>query len=787
MFNIAKDKKLKSLQSSRGAKSGGSSDKASRPPKRSRREGDSLEKRSFVSEKQGFCGMDDSGAEEDVQQAQKEVAKNTHSSQLSETSVVKPRDLDLSVQLPTFDYQHYASVPEDDDAMLQDDEQPAPVTSEHLPPPKNSNPLVPIHHTATETIDQELKNHTSISRRHLRIYWDYKHDCWKGLVLGRNGAFIDNKYLPATSVGMLKHGSKIQIASIEATFKLPQTMVENTTDESEAEDVSPSTNRPSATPPSEAGAMSLSPSKVAGSRTRIHIKNVKKPSLPQSVVALDADGQPMPPRKRGPGRPPKDGIMSNRERREIARAQKAAEAKRANGGVTPPPTGRAKAFRPPVKREVGDPSKPEKRKYTKRKRAEIDEDIRTTRKTRPSRSRSPDYPSKESLTEDQLAKPPDNYARLIYDILVDIHPRELGLRQIYRELKKKFPYFVHVVQTEGWQSSVRHNLNSEHTKLSEKGQKDGKGWAWRAIKGAMEPKEELEKKRKAQAAAAAAKANANNMHTAPRYPPSVPPRPGQQWQPQQGQMFMYPGMPPNGTGHPPPFYAQPIHQQGVPWAQPYPQGPPPGQPQNVPLRSGSGPPPFPPNQPGPPWPYPTTAHVLPGLGQTHGGPAHPSPPAQNGQPGAAAPSDSPNFERPPSPRMVSARSEIATSPCSVQGMTILGRFIDEIVKDYESEQDKVRAREVFEDAKRVVLCDAPEPSFSEDADKQKMFGVMIDFVRGILKDYPNPGYIRRPVVDAAAEQGLHAERADEANTGGEGKDVEMEGHEKAKSQGQEEL
>jgi hypothetical protein len=120
-------------------------------------------------------------------------------------------------------------------------------------------------------------------------------------------------------------------------------------------------------------------------------------------------------------------------------------------------------------------------------------------------------------------------------------------------------------------------------------------------------------------------------------------------------------------------------------------------------------------------------------------------------------------------------------------MTILGRFIDEIVKDYESEQDKVRAREVFEDAKRVVLCDAPEPSFSADADKQKMFGVMIDFVKGILKDYPNPGYIRRPVVEAVAEQGLHAEGADEANNGGEGKDVEMEGHEKAKSQGQEEV
>jgi hypothetical protein len=803
-YNKAKDRKAKSLQSSHGAKSGGSSDKASRPSKRSRKEGGSLVKRSVVSEKGGFCGMDDSGAEEDVQQQRKETVRQTHSSQPSETSIVKPQDLDLNVPLPTFDYQHYASLLNADDAVFEDDEQPAPVTSEHLPPPKNSNPLVPIHHTITETVEEELKNHTSISRRHLRIEWDYKNDCWKARVLGRNGAFIDNKYLAAGSVGILKHGSKIQIAAVEATFKLPQTMIDNTTDESEAEEeVSPSMNKQSATPPSEEGAMSMSPSKVVGARTKIHLKLVKKSSLPQAAVPVNADGQPMPQKKRGPGRPPKDGVMSNRERREIARAIKAAEAKEANGGVTPPPTGRAKPIRPPVKPEVADPTKPEKRKYTKRKRAETDDilpsiegedadaaggsddEARATRKARPSRSRSPDYPPKESLTEDQLAKPPDNYARLIYDILIDIHPRELGLRQIYRELKKKWPYFVHVVQTEGWQSSVRHNLNSEHEKLFEKGQKDGKGWAWRAIKGAMEPKEELEKKRKAQAAAAAAKANANNMPNGPRYPPQGPPRPGQQWQPQQGQMFMYPGMPPNVTGHPQPFYPPPMPPHGVPWQQPYPQGPGPGPPQSVPLRGGTGPPPFPPNQPGQPWPYPANGHPPPGAVQMFERPIRPPPSNQNSQQRGAASSGSPNLERPPSPGTMLAKVENAKNPCSAQGMLILARFIDAIVKEYKSEQDKVRSREVFEITKRVVLHEAPEPSFTADSDKE-MFGPMIEFVRNIAKDYPNPDFVRRPVEAGDGRKGLEAEGADEENGGdGDGnEDVEMEGNEKEAEQDQ---
>src|SRR5947209_20502625 len=115
--------------------------------------------------------MDDSGPDDDLQQPPKKPAKKNHSSQRSEASVVKPQDLDLNVPLRTFDYTRYASVLAADDAVLDDDEQPAPVTFEHLPP-NNSNPLVPIHHTVADSVDQELKNHTSISRRQLRIYWD---------------------------------------------------------------------------------------------------------------------------------------------------------------------------------------------------------------------------------------------------------------------------------------------------------------------------------------------------------------------------------------------------------------------------------------------------------------------------------------------------------------------------------------------------------------------------------------------------------------------------------------
>jgi hypothetical protein len=132
-----------------------------------------------------------------------------------------------------------------------------------------------------------------------------------------------------------------------------------------------------------------------------------------------------------------------------------------------------------------------------------------------------------------------------------------------------------------------------------------------------------------------------------------------------------------------------------------------------------------------------------------------------------------------------AKVENAKNPCSAQGMLILARFIDAIVKEYKSEQDKVRSREVFEITKRVVLHEAPEPSFTADSDKE-MFGPMIEFVRNIAKDYPNPDFVRRPVEAGDGRKGLEAEGADEENGGdGDGnEDVEMEGNEKEAEQDQ---
>ena len=109
-------------------------------------------------------------------------------------------------------------------------------------------------------------------------------------------------------------------------------------------------------------------------------------------------------------------------------------------------------------------------------------------------------------------------------------------------------------------------------------------------------------------------------------------------------------------------------------------------------------------------------------------------------------------------------------------MEILARFIAAIVEESKSEPDRVRSREVFEDAKMVVLHGAPEPIFTAESDRE-MFPPMVKFVRDILKDYPNPDFVRVPKRNEV--KGKEAEKARIGDGDGSG-DVEMEGNEEKK-------
>ncbi|GKT60777.1 forkhead domain-containing protein [Colletotrichum tofieldiae] len=174
-----------------------------------------------------------------------------------------------------------------------------------------------------------------------------------------------------------------------------------------------------------------------------------------------------PNKKRGPGRPPKNGFMSKREQRLLKKAQQEMAKK-----TLPQPT----PGEPPIKRKVGRPRKhplpeeggdrPEKRKYKPRKPKGEDgaegsdaERRAKEKKEKKVRPKSPPLELKiEDYTEEQLQKPNKNYGVLIDETLTAAGPDGLTLKQIYKRITQRYPWFYFHTETKGWESSVRHNL-----------------------------------------------------------------------------------------------------------------------------------------------------------------------------------------------------------------------------------------------------------------------------------------------------------------------------------------
>ncbi|KAL4778758.1 hypothetical protein BJX76DRAFT_342493 [Aspergillus varians] len=390
-----------------------------------------------------------------------------------------------------------------------------PVDALALLPSPDSCPTIPIHPPATT--DGSVAGHRGISRKHVKIAYNFDKNLFEMEVLGRNGAFIGADWLSPSQIRPLHSGDYIQIGGVRIRFLLPDVPIGETGAEIEEEQFVPEAQENT-----EASTMfendEDSEQKDGSKSTKIILKT-KEADPARATQSVEGDGQ-LPARRRGPGRPPKDGIMSKRERAELAREQKLAARREANGGVTPPPQSKPKAGKTttttpgalPPKESVESESpnsKPEKRKYTKRKKDGTAMDIPLpstesgqffpehqpqeyikpppVKKRKPSRSPSPNYPPESAYTPEDLAKPPYNYAVLIFDALTEA-TTPMTLKQIYRALKLKYPYFRFKCETEGWTSSVRHNLNG-NSHLFMHAERDGKGWSWQLRPGASVEKE----------------------------------------------------------------------------------------------------------------------------------------------------------------------------------------------------------------------------------------------------------------------------------------------------------
>ncbi|ROW13370.1 hypothetical protein VPNG_05535 [Cytospora leucostoma] len=403
-----------------------------------------------------------------------------------------------------------------------------PVDIDALRPSLNDIAKVQIHGPGPDIIATTK----GISREHLKIQYNQHERVWQAFPLGRNGFFCEDVLYGKNDVVNLRSGDELQIQSVTFIFdingvedglfgnegprtyseggkemsfdfqssrgdenmrdtseSLPSDPVEVKQDESDEdadEDIEeePASPRTAGREDDDDGEAEEDIRETVESdppESRDVSKEGSMSANPEVSQFL------VPPKKRGPGRPPKNGIMSKREERELKK--KAQEEAKKNAPPQEP-------GEPPIKRKVGRPRKhplpedaedqPEKRKYKPRKPktedGEGEDDPDGEKADKHKRLQKPKTPPLDlgdvkDWPEEKLQKPNKNYQLLIDEVL-SAAPDGLTLKQIYKRIAKAYPYFHFKCDSKGWESSVRHNLIGSHCF-----QKNNETHLWKRVEG----------------------------------------------------------------------------------------------------------------------------------------------------------------------------------------------------------------------------------------------------------------------------------------------------------------
>ncbi|KAI1188122.1 hypothetical protein F5B17DRAFT_439842 [Nemania serpens] len=387
-----------------------------------------------------------------------------------------------------------------------------------LQPSPERTPFIGIHSPGPDIASKTR----GISRQHLKIQFNKKRGVFEGIALHKNGFFCEDVLYGLDQPATLRSGDRLQIKDVEFFFVING--VQNGMSGGEDEDAT-SSKRMSvggkemsldfehsdhenfrdtseelsdieniATPAVESEPDEASPERkplpTSAAVTAAGLRSVPEPEPEQEPETAGAQpasieerrlteivkpqldmlgdfppdfAMPEIPKRRGPGRPPKDGIMSKRERRELKKQMQETSKK-----TLPQDPQEEKAKRPvgrPRKNPLPeDGERPEKRKYNKKKREDGEEasDVEKRskeKKDKKSRPKSPPLDLRiEDYTQEQLQKPTKNYGVLIDEALTNGPPDGLTLKQIYKRITARYPWFFFSAETKGWESSVRHNL-----------------------------------------------------------------------------------------------------------------------------------------------------------------------------------------------------------------------------------------------------------------------------------------------------------------------------------------
>ena len=383
--------------------------------------------------------------------------------------------------------------------------------------------FLPIHPPGDEDTGR-FPHLGAISKQHLRIYRDDRSDRWMMEVLGRNGVFVNYEHYEAGQHILLDHKMKVSVGQLN--FKTIMEDVADSELESEdeysstedSEDISrdesettpeaevplrngrkiqPSTSGDESDDEDRARSNSVTQARKGKPTTKLKLKVTAKPPKPmkedkhdkaakdkaqkkpketseeaqKKILSLLQPGEE-PGRRKGPGRPPANGLMSKREMKERQKAKQDAARREKDGSlgdpVSPGPEQGAET--------EGKLGFDEKMRNKKRKRSDTTGDPKAEsadRKRRQTPEKSPE-PTEDQFTAEQLAQPGATYVVIIYRILSEVAPQQLNLQQLYREMKRRHPYYRFRPKP-GWESSVRHTVSAENFI---KGEKDGKGYKY---------------------------------------------------------------------------------------------------------------------------------------------------------------------------------------------------------------------------------------------------------------------------------------------------------------------
>ncbi|TQS38474.1 hypothetical protein Golomagni_01021 [Golovinomyces magnicellulatus] len=238
---------------------------------------------------------------------------------------------------------------------------PIPVDLATFRPSPHDCPLVAIHPPATAPISA----YKSISREHVKIAFNCKKSYFEAHVIGRNGCFVQDQWYQTSDIVPLKSGDFLQVGGITVQFMLPNQLDPTTVEYSDYSDEDPNSEECTPVDTNErkqGDLMETSDDESASSgdnikpldsnkdalrrdkqndvdltRTLANKKRKKKrleshqdneaDEIQNEAMARNISSNIslnfMIDKKRGPGRPPKNGILSKREQKLLKKEEQA--------------------------------------------------------------------------------------------------------------------------------------------------------------------------------------------------------------------------------------------------------------------------------------------------------------------------------------------------------------------------------------------------------------------------------------------------------------------------------